>query len=97
MSETKSPGKEDPRARLTENFDDEFLPEVTEDEVGFAPSLMNRGKAPGDDELYVEMLLAENSAILKPLTKLFKKVMQESTPPKMWKNVSVTILHKKAI
>lgn len=72
-----------------------MLPKVTEDEVGFALSRMKRGKAPGDDEMYVEMLQAGGSAMLKPLAKLFNKVMQKGATAKILKNASVTILHKK--
>lgn len=34
-SELESLGREDPRARSTEHFDNELLPKVNEDEVGF--------------------------------------------------------------
>lgn len=61
------PGKDDPRAKPTQNFDDELLPEVIEDDVGFALSWIKRGKAPGDDGVYVEMLQTGGSPILKPL------------------------------
>ncbi|KAG7307782.1 hypothetical protein JYU34_006375 [Plutella xylostella] len=94
-AEPKTPDATDPRADPSERFDEDGIPPITEAEIDYALGSMKRGKACGEDGVYMEMLLAGGLPLLRMLAKLFNEVLKNAIAPKAWKNAIVTILHKK--
>jgi hypothetical protein len=58
---------------------------------------MNRGKAPGQDNITIDLLKDANHVILQPLCKLYNCCLEQENIPTTWRNAQIILLHKKAI
>ncbi|KAG7308870.1 hypothetical protein JYU34_006132 [Plutella xylostella] len=94
-AEPDDQGDSDPRAKPSERIWEGDLPSIKEDEIAHALGQMKRGKASGEDGIYVEMLQAGGTPLLEVLARLFNIILKTSITPEAWKNAVVTILHKK--
>ena len=56
---------------------------------------MKRGKAGGDDDLTIDLIMDAGDFLLIKLAKLYTKCIQEMSIPKAWKNFIMILIHKK--
>ena len=56
---------------------------------------MKKNKAPGEDQIVMEMLTAGGEIVREKLKELFNKVLREEQTPKEWKNAIITLIFKK--
>ena len=56
---------------------------------------MKKNKAPGEDQIVMEMLTAGGEIVREKLKELFNKVLREEQIPKEWKNAIITLIFKK--
>lgn len=55
---------------------------------------MKNNRTPGDDELVIEAINAGGEILLKSVSKLFNKCLQEGSVPNDWNNAVVVLLQK---
>lgn len=77
------------------NQGSEEMPTITEEEVLKSLSEMKNNKAPGEDGVVVEAIKLGGRELLKAVTKLFNKCLDEGTTPQIWNNATIVIMHKK--
>ena len=73
----------------------EEVPPILISEVERALSQMKSSKAPGEDQIAVEMIRAGGEMALRKIQELFKAVLRIETVPKEWKNAIITLILKK--
>ena len=56
---------------------------------------MKNSKAPGEDEILVEIIRAGGEIALRKIKELFDAVLRTQTAPKQWKNATITLILKK--
>ena len=56
---------------------------------------MNGSKAPGEDQIVVEMIRAEGKIVLRNIQELFNAVLRTETVPKKWEIAIITLILKK--
>ncbi|XP_063957603.1 craniofacial development protein 2-like [Lytechinus pictus] len=74
---------------------DEDIPPVGVDEVAKALQAMKRGKAPGSDEVLVDVLKDGGDVILEQLAKLFTLCLVKTQTPDSWNNAIIILIHTK--
>ena len=73
----------------------EGVPSIFTSEVQRALSQMKSSKAPGEDQIVVEMIRARGEIALRKIQRLFNAVLRTETVPKEWKNAIITLILKK--
>ena len=58
---------------------------------------MNSSKAPGEDQIVVEMIREEGEIALRKIQELFSAVLRTETVPKEWENAIITLILKKGV
>ena len=71
------------------------VPVVSLEEIKKALKGMKRGKAGGDDDLTIDLIMDAGDFLLIKLAKLYTKCIQEMSIPKAWKNFIMILIHKK--
>ena len=74
---------------------DDDIPPVGADEVAKALKEMKRGKAPGNDEILVDVLKDGGDIVLDQLAKLFTLCIEKTQIPDSWNNALMILIHKK--
>ena len=64
-------------------------------EVERALSEMKSSKAPGEDQIVVEMIRAGGEITVRRIQELFNVVLRTETVPKDWQNAILTLIFKK--
>ena len=76
-------------------IEDIDVSEITEEEIRRALRKAKNGKAPGIDEIPLELLNTNNDTTINELGKLFKKIWNEEKIPDKWKKGIIIKLPKK--
>ena len=63
----------------------EEVPNIFTSEIEEALSQIKSRKAPGEEQIVVEMIRAEGKIALRKIQELFKAVLRTETVPKEWK------------
>ena len=72
----------------------EEVPLILPSEVERALRQMKRSKAPGEDQIVVEMIRAGGEIALRKIHELFNAVLRTETVPKEWKTTTTTLILK---
>ena len=78
-----------------EKVETEEAPSILTCEVEKALRQMKSSKAPGEDQIVVEIIRAEGEITLRKIQDLFSAVLRTETVPKEWKNAIITLIFKK--
>ncbi|CAG9767975.1 unnamed protein product [Ceutorhynchus assimilis] len=70
----------------------EEMPPISEEEVSRSLSEMKNNKAPCEDGVVAEAVKLGGKKLLKMITKLFNKCLDEATTAEMWNNVTIIII-----
>ena len=73
----------------------EEVSSILTSEVERALSQMKSRKAPGEDEIVVEMTRAGGEIALRKIQELFNAILSTDTVPKEWKSATITLILKK--
>ena len=73
----------------------ETVPYVMPDEVIHALKQMKDGKAPGKDELPIELIKEAGNETCQEIAKLFTKCLKNREVPEEWNMATIILLHKK--
>ena len=73
----------------------EEVPPILDSEVEIAMKDMKNNKAPGEDQIVMEMLRAGGEIVRTKLKELFNQVLRREEVPKEWKNVIIALIFKK--
>ena len=73
----------------------EEVPPILDSEVEIAMKDMKNNKAPGEDQIVMEMLRAGGEIVRTKLKELFNQVLRREEVPKEWKNAIITLILKK--
>ena len=73
----------------------EDVPSILTCEVEKALSEMKSNKAPGEDQIVVEMIRAGGEITVRKIQELFNAILRTEIVPKDWKNAIVTLILKK--
>lgn len=91
--------KEDPEYKTSTgkimNIGSEEMPDVNKEEVIMALSSMKNNKAPGEDDITVELLKEGGEEIITKMCELFNECLKEGKIPDTWNNAIVVLLYKK--
>ena len=68
---------------------------ITEEDVREAMGAIKEGSAPGPDGLSTRLLIGLKEELVKPLTILFRKSMEDARIPDEWRDAIVTPIFKK--
>ena len=71
------------------------VPLVSLEEVKKALRGMKRGKAGGEDDLTIDLIIDAGDFLLIKLAKLYTKCIKEMSIPKAWKHFIMILIHKK--
>lgn len=81
--------------RKITNVGSEDVPEITTTEIRAALHRMSNGKAPGEDDIIIEMVKEGGDEVVEIIEKLFNKCLEESRIPEKWESAIVILLFKK--
>jgi len=73
----------------------EEVPPILNSEIEHAMQKMKKGKAPGEDQVVIEMLKAGGEIVKEKTRELFNIVIRREQGPKEWKNAIITLIFKK--
>ena len=73
----------------------EEVPPILDSEVENAMKGMKNNKAPGEDQIVMEMLRADGEIVRTKLKELFNQVLTKEEVPKEWENAIITLIYKK--
>ena len=73
----------------------EDVPSILTCEVEKALSEMKSNKAPGEDQIVVEMIRAGGEITVRKIQELFNAILRTEIVPKDWKNAIITLILKK--
>ena len=71
------------------------IPPVTTEEVKKALNEMQRGKAPGEDQITADLLKDGGQIVLEKLANLYTQCLMTASVPESWKNANIILIHKK--
>ncbi len=71
------------------------IPEILYSEVEHAARYMKCNKAPGEDEIVIEIIKEGGSVMSRHLARLFTSCLRSRKVPKSWNNAIIILLHKK--
>ncbi len=71
------------------------VPFVTVEEIRTALKGMSRSKAGGEDGLTVDLIKDAGNFIHNNLCQIYTKCLQSHRVPRVWKNASIILIHKK--
>lgn len=77
------------------NQGSEEMPPITREEMQKSLSEMKNNKSPGEDDVVIEAVKGSEEELLRAITNLFNKCLEEAKTPSMWNNAIITIMHKK--
>ena len=75
----------------------EEVPPILESEIRKAMSQMKNDKAPGSDNIKVEILKAGDEESIRIMQKIFNASLEKEEIPEIWKNAIIILIHKKVI
>jgi hypothetical protein len=73
----------------------ECIPDILTREVQHAMQQMKNNKAPGEDEIEIDIVKLAGKEICTHLAKLFTSCLNQRQVPAAWNNAVITLLHKK--
>lgn len=71
------------------------VPAITKAEVEHAICQMKKGKAPGEDDVPIDLLKDAGESVLEALSNLYTACLTQEDIPSTWANAVVILLHKK--
>ena len=74
---------------------DDPIPEILSWEVQYAITQMKNNKAPGDDEIVIDVIKEGGPELCRHIAKLFTNCLRKRKTPEAWNNAVITLLHKK--
>jgi hypothetical protein len=81
-----------PSTQMAQNDD---IPRVLRSEVEHAMKYMKRNKAPGEDEIVIELMKEGGCVTADQLARLFTSCIRSRKVPEAWNNAIIILLHKK--
>ena len=72
-----------------------YIPDILAREVQHAMQQMKNNKAPGEDEIEIDIVRLAGEEICTHLAKLFTSCLNQRQVPVAWNNAVITLLHKK--
>eukprot|EP00795_Rhopilema_esculentum_P008434 gene8434-biopygen9492 len=73
----------------------EEVPPILDSEIEKAMKEVKEKKAPGEDQIMIEMLKAGGEVLKKKMKELFNEVIRTEIVPSEWKNAIITLIFKK--
>lgn len=83
-----------PKEHSNHNINDQ-LPDVLPSEVRKAITDSKSGKAPGEDDLSIDVLKESGKEVDKMMAKIFTDCLREQNIPDKWKSANIILIHKK--
>jgi hypothetical protein len=74
---------------------EECIPDILAREVQHAVQQMKNNKAPGEDEIEIDLVKLAGEEICTHLARLFTSCLNKRQVPVTWNNAIITLLHKK--
>ncbi len=68
---------------------------ILKTEIEIAITQLKKNKTPGIDKIENETIKNFKDTLIKPLTVIFNKILEEEIIPKQWNLVKIILLHKK--
>ena len=72
-----------------------YIPDILAREVQHAMQQIKNNKAPGEDEIEIDIIRLASEEICTHLAKLFTSCLNQRQVPVAWNNAVITLLHKK--
>jgi hypothetical protein len=73
----------------------EEVPPILDCEIEHALKSMKNGKAPGEDQIVIEMIRAGGQIVQMKIKELYNKILETEKVPEMWKNAIISLIFKK--